>query len=227
MEIVQWDYSAERGPARWGGLCADFALCDQGRAQSPIDIDPPEPSDGARLRFDYAGAARAIEHRGVQVALHFGPGSTLQIGALAAQLTQAHWHAPSEHAVRGRRFPLEMHYVHVRGDGGLAVVAVIYQEGAPDPHIARLLREAEPLATDRAHREVDIPAANFAPRTTAHYAYDGSLTTPACDEGVLWHVMRERPAISPGQAAALSRLTNGDNSRPLQPRNGRRISLVP
>ena len=170
---------------------------------------------------------RAIEHRGVQVALHFGPGSTLQIGPLAAQLTQAHWHTPSEHAVRGSRFPLELHYVHVREDGGLAVVAVICETGAPNPQIARLLREAEPLGTGRPHREIDIPAADFAPRTAAHYAYGGSLTTPACDEGVLWHVMQERPPVSPAQIAALSRLTNGDNSRPLQPRNGRRISLVP
>ena len=226
MELVQWDYSAERGPARWGGLCADFALCDQGRAQSPIDIDRPEPAEGARLRFDYAGAVQAIEHRGVQVALHFGPGCALQIGSHAAQLTQAHWHAPSEHAIRGQRFPLEMHYVHVRDDGGLAVVAVIYQEGTPDPLIARLLREAEPLADGPSHREAGIPAADFQPSMTAHYAYDGSLTTPACDEGVLWHVMHERPAVSREQAAALARLTGGDNSRPLQPRNGRRVSLV-
>ena len=226
MELVQWDYSAERGPARWGGLCADFALCDQGRAQSPIDINRPEPSEGARLRFDYGGAVQAIEHRGIQVALHFGPGSTLQIGSLAAQLTQAHWHAPAEHAVRGERFPLEMHYVHVRADGGLAVVGVIYREGTPDPLIARLLRELEPLQGDRSHIEVDIPAAVFEPSMTAHYAYDGSLTTPACDEGVLWHVMHERPALSREQAAALARLVGGDNNRPLQPRNGRTVSLV-
>lgn len=226
MAVVQWDYSAELGPARWGGLCADFALCDQGRAQSPIDLSGARPAGGPALRFDYRGAARAIEHRGVSVALHFGEGCELRIGGRAAQLTQAHWHTPAEHALDGRRFPLEMHYVHVLPDGALAVVGVLYEAGAPDPQIARILREAGPIAGAPAHRETEIPAAPFAPASTEHRAYDGSLTTPACSEGVLWHVMSGLRAASPEQIAALNRLTGGDNSRPLQPRNGRRISLV-
>lgn len=226
MDVVQWDYSAERGPARWGGLCADFALCDQGRAQSPIDISGARPADGPALRFDYRGAVQAIEHRGVSVALHFGEGCELRIGERAAQLTQAHWHTPAEHAVDGRRFPLEMHYVHVLPGGALAVVGVLYETGAPDPQLARILREIEPMAGAPAHHETRIPAAPFAPAATEHCAYDGSLTTPACNEGVLWHVMTARRAASPQQIAALNRLTGGDNSRPLQPRNDRPIARV-
>jgi len=227
MGIVQWNYSAELGPARWGGLCADFALCGEGRAQSPIDIASARPADGPALRFDYRGAIQAIEHRGVSVVLHFSEGCELRIGDRAAQLTQAHWHTPAEHALDGHRPPAELHFVHVLPGGALAVVGILCDEGPPDPCIARILREIEPMAGAPAHRQVDIPAAGCAPRTAAHFAYEGSLTTPACNEGVLWHVMRDRRSLSRQQLDALNRLTGGDNSRPLQPRYGRQIASVP
>lgn len=227
MDIVQWDYSAELGPARWGGLCADFALCSEGGAQSPIDIAGTRPADGPALRFDYGGSIQAIEHRGVSVVLHFSEGCQLRIGDRAARLAQAHWHTPAEHALDGHRPPAELHFVHVLPGGTLAVVGILCDEGPPDPFIARILREIEPMTSAPARRLVDIPAAGCAPERAAHSAYEGSLTTPPCSEGVLWHVMRDRRTLSRPQLDALNRLTGGDNSRPLQPRLGRQVVAVP
>ena len=37
-EKPKWDYSNERGPARWGELSPDYVLAAIGGSQSPIDI---------------------------------------------------------------------------------------------------------------------------------------------------------------------------------------------
>jgi carbonic anhydrase len=50
----------------------------------------------------------------------------------------------------------------------------------------------------------------------------GSLTTPPCQENVLWMVMKEPLQASPAQMALFSRLYPL-NARPTQPSNGRII----
>jgi carbonic anhydrase len=48
------------------------------------------------------------------------------------------------------------------------------------------------------------------------------MTTPPCQEGVLWLVMKEPIQASPAQMALFSRLYPL-NSRPIQPSSGRII----
>lgn len=43
---------------------------------------------------------------------------------------QFHFHAPSEHAVAGRQFPMERHLVHRNEEGNLAVVDALLEESA-------------------------------------------------------------------------------------------------
>lgn len=63
-----------------------------------------------------------------------------------------------------------------------------------------------------------------------YYYYKGSLTTPTCDEVVLWTVFTERIPISEKQLNLLrtledsSMVTLNDNFRPPQPLNGRTIN---
>ena len=44
---------------------------------------------------------------------------------------QFHYHSPSEHTVDGKRFPLEVHFVHQNADGGLAVFGILYDYSTP------------------------------------------------------------------------------------------------
>jgi hypothetical protein len=47
------------------------------------------------------------------------------------ELIQFHFHAPSEHLVAGKRFPMEVHFVHQKANSGdLGVVGVFLTEGA-------------------------------------------------------------------------------------------------
>ena len=65
------------------------------------------------------------------------------------------------------------------------------------------------------------------PADHSHFAYDGSLTTPACSEGIRWRVMRQPIEMSASQIQAYRSLPHlGHTNRPIQLANGRVVSLV-
>ena len=41
----EWDYGKDHGPSHWGELKPEFATCQSGHHQSPIDIDKTEKAD--------------------------------------------------------------------------------------------------------------------------------------------------------------------------------------
>ncbi|MBL8138125.1 MAG: carbonic anhydrase family protein [Acidobacteria bacterium] len=61
------------------------------------------------------------------------PGDTLTLGATSFDLVQYHFHAPSEHTLSERRYPMEMHMVHRSAAGRLAVVGVLIAEDRHNP----------------------------------------------------------------------------------------------
>ena len=81
----------------------------------------------------------------------------------------------------------------------------------------------------------DIEPYDFLPSTTCRerfYRYFGSLTTPTCDEVVVWTVFADPIEVSNGQLESLRKAKyfaqnkKGqmvNNYRPIQPLNGRRV----
>jgi carbonic anhydrase len=60
------------------------------------------------------------------------------------------------------------------------------------------------------------------PPDRRYYTYMGSLTTPPCNEGVLWMVMRQPVPLSQEQIDVFARLYPM-NARPVQQASGRLI----
>jgi carbonic anhydrase len=56
-----------------------------------------------------------------------------------------------------------------------------------------------------------------------YYAYNGSLTTPPCSEGVLWVVLKNPVTASREQIDQFHGAMEVDTNRPIQPRNARTI----
>jgi carbonic anhydrase len=131
------------------------------------------------------------------------------------ELVQFHFHHPSEHLLSGKKFDMELHFVHRSEAGRLAVLGVFIQPGAANaalgPIWAAMPAEAGPARDAGA---VVRPAA-LLPATRGYFRYTGSLTTPPCSEGVLWTVYKDPIEASPDQIRRFAALFPV-NARPAQ-----------
>jgi carbonic anhydrase len=124
--------------------------------QSPVDISTEEVAAyrGAPLLLRYESSELAVGNTGhvVEVPIPADVQDTLQIGGDRYELVQYHFHAPSEHAVNGRRAAMEAHFVHTNAQGATAVVGVFYHRGPhPNPVLDRILLSAPETAGEEAY----------------------------------------------------------------------------
>ncbi len=105
----------------------------------------------------------------------------------------------------------------------LAVVGLLFRPGAPSPVVQEIL-DAAPAVGDTAVNGFALNARGYVPNELGYYRYDGSKTTPPCDEPVDWYVVREPMSISPEQVTKLLALGGGPNNRPVQPTGNRVIT---
>ena len=222
-EAVEWGYGGPGGPEHWASLAEDYAACSNGRQQSPIDITGYGRGDGTNISFSYSANAKAVHNDGKFVRVDYATGNTMSLGQRTYELKSGHLHSPSEHWIDGVGFSAELHLVHADADGDLAVVGVLFELGAPSPAVQTIL-DAAPAAGDTVADGFTLNARDYLPGGLGYYRYDGSKTTPPCDEPVDWHVMHQRETISAGQVDRLLELSGGPNNRPVHPTGGRLIT---
>jgi carbonic anhydrase len=214
-------YEGDCGPAHWGQLSPDWALCTTGKEQSPVDIPATAPVNAAGLKFNYQPGSLNIVNDGHTVEANFAKGSSLEVDGKVYELIRVHLHDQSEHTVAGNHYPMEAHFVHQAADGSVAVVGVFLTPGAENAGWAPMFNNL-PAVEGPA---VTVPgatlnAADMLPAQKTYYRYDGSLTSPPCTEGFKWLVMNTPAQASEAQIAAFTKLYH-DNIRPVQPLNGR------
>jgi carbonic anhydrase len=145
------------------------------------------------------------------------------VGGSQYDLIQFHFHEPSEEMIDGKPFDMVAHLVHRDTKGHLAVVAVPLRSGGSNSFIARLWRYLPKAAgAEMVVKDVSIDAAQLLPTSLGYYAYEGSLTTPPCSEGVRWFVLKTPSNISIDDVRAFH-IVHGSNVRPVQPLNGREV----
>eukprot|EP00775_Hariotina_reticulata_P003380 gene3380-3655_t len=125
------------------------------------------------------------------------------ISFVKATPAQLHFHTHSEHVISGASYPLEMHIVHfIKPDqlpacpapSGCPVVlgmffALIDREDEVSPELRRLI-EAMPLTEGQSQTvKGTVDVNELLPSSRTYFTYEGSLTTPPCTEGLLWHVL--------------------------------------
>ena len=206
---------------------ASIAACDGEEVmeqQSPVDIAGYTTGDRQDLSFAYTGHAKSLTNTGEFVKVNYENGSSIRLDGHTYQLTAAHTHNPSEHTLNGESFALEMHLVHKRESGEIAVVGILYRLGEPDPAIQSII-DAAPKQDETITPTSPMKPSDFLPAGHGYFAYTGSLTTPPYTEGVRWHVMSETAEVSEQQVTQLAALTGGGaNNRPIQPLNNHQIT---
>lgn len=225
-DTTHWTYEGEKGPQFWGKLDPDFSLCAEGHSQSPIDIAATAPASLPELRAKFSPANLRIVHHehmadeinnGHTIQINYSEGDTMSIGGTDYELIQFHFHAPSEHTVHGKQYPMEMHFVHKSPSGTLAVIAVFIEKGVHNAVFDSIwanLPKQKGLELHYEHVQVNVD--DLFPHSNKSYRYDGSLTTPPCSEGVKWIVMQSPIHLSAAQIWRFTTLIEGNN-RPVQP----------
>ena len=223
---TSWTYDAAD---RWSTLDPDYAACS-GKQQSPIDIRHARKADLPALRFDYhAGPLKFLLNNGATIRVNYhdapGAGNVLVVGPDRYQLTQFHFHRPSEESVDGKTYPMEVHLMQQSSDGRVAGVTVFLREGSNSATVQKLWDHMPTtVGPETEIPGVEIDPAALLPHDLTYYRYMGSITAPPCTEGVTWFVLRSPVEVSRAQIDAFAKLYP-HNVRPIQPLNDRAIQV--
>ena len=217
-----WSYEGEGGPAKWGELSPEYALCSTGKEQSPIDLTKaiasalPDPAPA------WKPIPLKVLNNGHTIQVDAAGGGTLVLDGAAYELLQFHFHPPSEHVIDGRPAAMEVHFVH-KGTDGYAVLGVMIVEGPANP-VLESIWSVMPPQTGSVNGPGLIDFRPLLPSDQVSYRYAGSLTTPPCGEVVQWVVFRKPVTASIAQLQRFAELFP-NNARPLQPLNRRKLLL--
>jgi carbonic anhydrase len=217
-----WTYDEA---AHWSELDPQYATCNRGKEQSPIDIQNAQPAKLPPLTFKSKSSAvkRVINNRyTIRVNYRPGNGNFLIAGDKPYQLTQFHFHHPSEEQINRKAYPMEVHLMYQAEDGGVAGVTVFVQAGTANPTVQKLWEHMPRSEGQQEVSGLDMSPADLLPseQVRSYYTYTGSVTAPPCTEGVTWFILKQAVEISAEQIDAFATLFPND-ARPLQPLNGR------
>lgn len=254
-EAASWSYSGATGPANWASI---DARCG-GNAQSPIDFKSSEVTYGQNLgKFSLSGYSSPdttyqMDNTGYTLKLTLGHEmkANVSAGGLPGLFTlvQLHFHwasnntMGSEHTVGQKAYPLEVHFVHyntkyssineaLNHTDGLAVLGVFFElDGSDNTDLKNMLDHISNVSAPGS--KAMIPKFDLTKMMPSNkdefYRYNGSLTTPTCNEAVTWTVFKNVLKVSDKQMKlfrALKSAQNGTiemNYRPVQKVNGRTI----
>ncbi|CAG0900314.1 unnamed protein product [Darwinula stevensoni] len=252
---AQHEFTYENnGAAKWP---SEFPTCG-GSRQSPIDLNSFSSAKLGHIRFRGYGQLPTsvnVTNNGHTVKVTLKTAETLQLaggglpGVYVFDHLHFHWGSSpewgSEHTLRGAKFPMEMHIVHYNSkfanltdavaSGESTAVAVLgfffelkWKSNRAWDNLVKALAQVK--AQDAVSPvNPPTPLTLWMPRDLRRfYRYSGSLTTPMCDQVVVWTIFETPIPIGQKQLKQWnylitktgSKLTN--NFRPVQPRNDRK-----
>jgi carbonic anhydrase len=201
------------------------------QAQSPIALSTTRKVSSAlpNIKFEYqpsvtSGAELTLKNNGhtVELALdpeEYKPGHPGRVGTGITEepparkivlngtsytLDNLHFHTPSEHVVDDKPFDMELHVVHAALPQR-AVIAIFLKVGDRENTALKPLFDAmSNLKNEGQKTKVTFGSDKLAaifPADMTYFGYAGSLTTPPCDYGVTWMVLKTPIQISKEQLA--------------------------
>ncbi|XP_051891920.1 carbonic anhydrase 4a [Pristis pectinata] len=254
-----WCYDSQAtdcGPSSWS---KHFPSCGM-KKQSPINIVTRKVFLDTALGpitfegYDDDAVEWTIKNNGHSVQVTLSGNITISGGKLPGtyKAVQFHYHwgtaslPGSEHTINGKQYPMELHIVHmnqkystveeaVKHSDGLAVLGFMISESTEGNQESNKVIEALKYIqrSGTTHMLKSISLEDMIPdqeKLKRYYRYEGSLTTPACNEAVIWTVFAEPIQFSRSQINAFPRSlfysdTNQmiSNFRPVQSLNGRKV----
>ncbi|XP_029469059.1 carbonic anhydrase 4 [Rhinatrema bivittatum] len=213
-------------PSDWKKVSTDCT----GSKQSPIDIDINSVTyDKALTPFQFQDydtpTSWTLVNDGHSAKMNLDANVLITQGKLpgsykAVQL-HLHWgnstENGAEHTINGKRSPMELHIVHmntkyasqdeaVKNWDGLAVLGFLYREDGSDNQKYQPFLDALKQIPDKGNQTTvgKLSLSSIIPeqsKLSRYYRYEGSLTTPNCNEAVIWTLFEETIPLSKEQLA--------------------------
>ncbi len=157
---------------------------------------------------------------------------TISLVGQTYDLSQFHYHAPSETTVNGKHFLAEEHFVNTNPvTGAETVVAVFLQLGRHNDALQPILDAATANLMKAGSSTKAVGAIDFSgllPTNPMGWFYVGSLTTPPVSQPVNWVVFATPITLDANQAAQYQAVAASGgflpNARPTQPADGRVVN---
>lgn len=218
-----WDYQGKKGPDQWGTLNKQYASCASGVNQSPVQFENTIHAALKPIRSIHKFTAKDIQSISHGLRVHFKQGNMMVLDKSAFQLKYMDFHAPSEHKLNGQSYPLEIQLYHEDSKQHVAIMSILFKAGEPNAELNELLTQLPQKAGEIIPLKTRLTPNKFMPTNPQYYRYSGSLTTPPCNEGVRWIIMKSPLQASTEQIIKLSTAMGGPNNRPIQALNGRSV----
>jgi carbonic anhydrase len=224
-QAQHWTYEGHEGPDHWGELSEGWGACSAGQQQSPIDLGTASGLSLQSMAIDWPETIPGtVIDNGHTIQVNVEPGASLTIAGHEYALVQFHFHAASEHTINGRHAPMEVHFVHADSEGGLAVIGVMIEAGAPLASLGSVWA-VDPQPGGSGGVAASIHLGEFLPADRSAWRYAGSLTTPPCSEVVTWTVFRHAVTASAAQIAWFED-RHPHSYRPALPLNRRHVLQI-
>ncbi|KAL7641988.1 UNVERIFIED_CONTAM: hypothetical protein RMT77_007862 [Armadillidium vulgare] len=238
-----WTYDGISGPEFWGLINPNWQMCERGRRQSPINIEPSKLVYDPHLRHIHIDKHRisgTLYNTGQSVIFRVEAESKQHVNITGGPLVykyrfeELYFHfgdlddKGSEHQIHGNSYPGEIQmygfnaelYQNMsearHGSNGIVGVSIMIQVSDDGNDELRILSSGFGKVTYRGDKWPvrHLSLQGLLPKTQHFMTYDGSTTHPGCWETTTWVIMNKPVYITKQEFHGLRQLMQGDRDLP-------------
>ncbi|MBM3590685.1 MAG: carbonic anhydrase family protein, partial [Alphaproteobacteria bacterium] len=189
----EWSYNGKYNSQKWGDISQEFKFCKIGFNQSPIDIDKDLVGEFKQheLEFNYQDSViEKINQKYHQKLVFYGNNFLLR-GKKKYWLRYIEFHHPSEHQIESNPHSLEMQIYHKSDDEQWLVVSFFLELDLKNIDLENHNFENFIEFIKSKTQESKLSLTKLINKNSSSFFYEGSFTSPPCQEGVKWYIMKE------------------------------------